>query len=128
MVSILVFNEPVIQRMLNSPEGDVGQYLARRGRLIVFAAKKQVGVKTGQLRESIHMRHLYDSRGQFLMIGSEKHYALLHHEGSRPHTISPNRAQTLKFTRGAQVVYTKRVYHPGTKPNRYLTDHLRLVK
>lgn len=128
MATIVVFNEPVLERMLNSPEGDVGIYLARRGRLIVLAAKKQVGVDTGQLRESIHMRHLYDGRGQFLLIGSNEKYALAHHEGTRPHVITPSRAQTLKFTRGAQVIYAKRVYHPGTKANRYLTDHLRLVK
>lgn len=113
--------------VLNNPSGDVGRYLARKGRTINIAAKAQVGVRTGALRASIHMRHLRDSRGQFVRIGSALNYAYLHHEGSKPHVITPNRAQVLRFTTRGRVVYAHAVMHPGTKPNRYLTDNLRLV-
>jgi len=114
--------------VLNNPSGDVGRYLARKGRIITVAAKAQVGVRTGALRASIHMRHLRDSRGQFVRIGSALNYAYLHHEGSKPHVITPNRAQVLRFVNRGRVVYAHAVMHPGTKPNRYLTDNLRLVR
>jgi len=114
--------------VLNNPSGDVGRYLARKGRLIMMAAKAQVGVRTGALRASIHMRHLRDSRGQFVRVGSALNYAYLHHEGSKPHVITPNRAQVLRFVNRGRIIYAHAVMHPGTKPNRYLTDNLGLVR
>lgn len=114
--------------LLNNPSGSVGRYLARKGRMVTVAAKAQVGVRTGALRASIHMRHLRDSRGQFVRIGSSLNYALMHHEGTKPHLITPNRAQVLRFVKGSRVVYAHAVMHPGTKPNKFLTDNLGLVR
>lgn len=114
--------------LLNNPSGSVGRYLARKGRMVAVAARAQVGVRTGALRASIHMRHLRDSRGQFVRIGSALNYALMHHEGTKPHLITPNRAQVLRFVKGSRVVYAHAVMHPGTKPNKFLTDNLRLVR
>ena len=114
--------------LLNNPSGSVGRYLARKGRIVTVAARAQVGVRTGALRASIHMRHLRDSRGQFVRIGSALNYALMHHEGTKPHLITPNRAQVLRFVKGSRVVYAHAVMHPGTKPNKFLTDNLRLVR
>ena len=114
--------------MLNNPSGDVGRYLAKKGRIVQAAARSQVGVRTGALRASIHMRHLRDSRGQYVKIGSALNYALLHHEGSKPHLIVPKRATVLKFATRGRMVYAHAVMHPGTKANRYLTDNLKLVK
>jgi hypothetical protein len=128
MATVFVPRKAEMDFLLKSPAGPVGRYLARKGRLVLFAAKAQVGVRTGALRASLHMRHLRDSRGQFVRIGSPLDYALAHHEGTRPHRITPNRAQVLRFTRGSAVVYAHSVMHPGTKPNRYLTNNLRLVK
>jgi hypothetical protein len=124
----VVIRKAELDFMLNNPSGDVGRYLARKGRMIKMAAMAQVGVRTGALRASIHMRHLRDSRGQFVKIGSSLNYALAHHEGTKPHLITPNRAQVLRFTRGSTVVYAHSVMHPGTKPNKFLTDNLGLVR
>jgi len=124
----VVIRKAELDFMLNNPSGDVGRYLARKGRMIKMAAMAQVGVRTGALRASIHMRHLRDSRGQFVRIGSPLNYALAHHEGTKPHLITPNRAQVLRFTRGSTVVYAHAVMHPGTKPNKFLTDNLGLVR
>jgi hypothetical protein len=125
---IVVFREAVLDRYLNHPEGQVGRYLARRGRMIEAAARRQVGVRTGALRASIHMRHFRDSRGQYVKIGSPLNYALLHHEGSRPHMIYPDRSPVLRFARRGTIVFAHAVRHPGTKANRYLTDNLGLVR
>ena len=94
-MATVVFRKAELDFMLNSPEGDVGRYLAKKGRLLMAAAKTQVGVRTGALRSSIHMRHLRDSRGQYVKIGSNLDYALLHHQGTKPHIIRPDRAQEL---------------------------------
>ena len=124
----VVIRKAELDFLLNNPSGDVGRYLAGKGRMIKMAAMAQVGVRTGALRASIHMRHLRDSRGQFVRIGSSLNYALAHHEGTKPHLITPNRAQVLRFTRGSTVVYAHSVMHPGTKPNKFLTDNLGLVR
>jgi hypothetical protein len=40
--------------------------------------------------------------------------------GTRPHTILPNKKKVLRFTVGGRIVFAKRVDHPGTKPNNFL--------
>lgn len=127
-MSYVVIRKAELDFLLNNPSGAVGRYLAKKGRIITAAAKAQVGVRTGALRASIHMRHLRDSRGQFVKIGSALNYALMHHEGTKPHVIAAKRAPVLRFVSKGRVVYAHAVMHPGTKPNRYLTDNLRLVR
>ena len=117
-----------LDNYLNNPQGEVGKYLRKRGRLIVAAAKRQVGVDTGRLRDSIHSIHLRDSRSQYLWIGSNEPHALMHHQGTKPHTIVPREAPILRFTSGSRIIYSRHVEHPGTRPNRYLSDQLYLVK
>jgi len=123
----LIFREPAMDRLLLSPSGDVGKYLAKKGRLIEAGAKRQVGVQTGALRASIHMRHFSDPRGQYVKIGSSLNYARLHHEGTKPHLIRPNTAHMLRFYSKGQIVFAHMVRHPGTPANRYLTDNMRRV-
>ena len=114
--------------IFNNPRGPVGLYLRRLGSRILAAAKSQVGVRTGALRASLHMRHFRDPRGQYIRIGSSVKHALMHHEGTRPHLILPKKRQVLRFYSRGQIVITHMVRHPGTRPNRYLTDNLRLVR
>jgi hypothetical protein len=125
MASRVVFREPQMTNMLDNPSGDVGKYMANRGRLLVGMAKRQVGVKTGALRASINMTHSRTGRGQQIRIGSSLPYARLHHEGSPPHLIRPKNARMLRFYSRGQIVFTHMVRHPGTRPNRYLTDNMR---
>lgn len=122
------FYPGALDYVLNNPSGDVGLYLRKRGRLIVAAAKRQVGVETGRLQNSINFTHLRDGRSQYLWIGSKEAHALMHHEGTRPHVILPREAPILRFSSGSRIVYTRHVNHPGTRPNRYLSDQLYLVK
>jgi hypothetical protein len=114
-----------LHAVLNTPAGNLWKALERRGDAIVRGAKRQVGVKTGALRASIHMRHLGNRTGQYLWIGSTKNYALAHHEGTKPHTITPSTAPVLVFRSGSKIVKTAVVKHPGTRPNRYLTTPMR---
>lgn len=123
----VIFYPGQMDRLLDHPDGPVGKDLKRRGRLVQAAAKGQVGVRTGALRASIHMRHLRDSRGQYVQIGSKKKYALMHHEGTRPHMIFPDRARVLRFVTRGRLVFAHAVRHPGTKANKYLSDNLKLI-
>lgn len=111
----------------DNPLGPVGRNLAKRGYAVLMGARAQVGVKTGALRASLHMRHFKDPRGQYVRIGSDLNYALAHHEGTKPHLIRPRRAEKLRFVSRGVIVHTHLVRHPGTPPNRYLTDNLHLA-
>lgn len=123
----VIFYEAALEKFLNSPSGQVGDYLRRKGNQIMVLSKSMVGVRTGALRSSIHMRHSRDPRGQYVKIGSELPYAKMHHEGTRPHMIYPKKAQILKFTTKGRVVYAHSVRHPGTRANKYLTTPMRQV-
>lgn len=116
-----------LDHFLNSPSGEVGRHMRKVGTRIYVAARAQVGVDTGELRSSIYLAH--ERRGSFqqVRIGSDNDIALIHHEGTRPHVIRPNTHEYLRFRKGTRVVYSRQVFHPGTQPNRYLSDNLRVA-
>lgn len=126
--SRLTLNRIELDRALNSQSGEIGTWLRRRGLMMVLAAKQQVGVETGRLRDSIHMRISRDPVGQKLIISASGPNAIPHHNGTRPHIITPNDANILRFSAGGRIVYTHSVNHPGTRPNRYLSDQLWMVR
>jgi hypothetical protein len=113
---------------LNSPRGELGRYLVARAQELIAAARIQVGADTGKLRASIHIRkHSRSATGQYMEIGTTGvDYALVHHEGSRPHVIV--RDTPMRFSSGGRVIYTHAVVHPGTRPNKYLSDNLNRFK
>lgn len=125
VVNVKIFKE-ALHIELNTPAGSVWGYLHKKGEKAVEDAKRMVKVRTGALRKSINMEHYPLRNGQYLVIGSNKSYALAHHEGTRPHIITPNPPNTvLVFRKGSRVIATPRVLHPGTKPNPYLSTQLR---
>jgi len=119
------FYSVVLDNFLNNPSGDVGRFLDNKGKEILALAKAKVGVRTGKLRNSLHMRHMRDARGQYVWVGSKLDYALAHHEGTGPRTITPKSGKVLRFVSRGQIVYAHSVQHPGTKANRYLSEALR---
>ena len=122
----LVLYKPIIQFELRGRNGMVDKHLHRIGNRIQQRAKLQVKVRTGKLRASIRMRHETQRGERAVRVGAYTSYALIHHQGTRPHIITPNKpGGNLVFMRGSRVIHTKLVNHPGTRPNRYLTDQLR---
>ena len=117
-----------INRALNSPSGMTGRHMYKKAKAVQFAAKRQVGVRTGRLKNSIRIyNHRGHATGQEMYIGSAVPYALLHHEGARRHRIeAKGKKSYLRFRSGSKIVFRRSVNHPGTKPNRYLTDNLYL--
>lgn len=123
----IVWRQIPLDVLLKQPQGEVGRWLRKRGTMIQSAAKAQAGIKTGALKASIKLIHERTVFGQMLTIGSPLSYALVHHEGSRPHVITPKNAKMLRFTSKGRVVYARTVLHPGTRPNRYLADNLYMI-
>lgn len=125
--SALYVSDKNLDTFLNSPQGDVGTYLKERGRAIVLASKRQVGKDTRELERSIYMIHQRVSGLQQVWIGSDNNIALIHHEGTRPHAIVARNAEFLRFRVSGRMVYTRKVMHPGTPANNYLSDNLYLA-
>jgi len=117
-----------LRAYLNTPAGPLWRKLERRAELAQKMAKAQVGVDTGRLKSSIYKRHLGNATGQYIVIGSDLNYALMHHEGTRPHVIMASSSKNLKFVKNGKKIFTPMVRHPGTQPNRYLTRQLSIFK
>lgn len=112
--------------LTNTGERDLWKYMELRGLRAITGARAKVGVKTGALKDSIHMRHWAERTGQVVRIGSNLPYALAHHEGTRPHIIEPRTpGGVLRFSGKRGVVVTRSVMHPGTRPNPYLSSQIR---
>jgi hypothetical protein len=91
-------------------------------------ARRDVGKDTRKLYNSIKSSMKIGSRGGPVgTVLADSKIARLHHDGTRAHLIRPRRQNTLRFPSRGRIVYTKIVHHPGTKPNRFLTDNLRRV-
>ena len=123
----LRLNRREMDSFLNSPRGEVGREMKKIGFRIQLAAKAQVGKDTGDLMRSIGMIHERIGLFQQVHIGSNDEIAYIHHEGTRPHTISARNGKALRFSNNGRMVYTRSVNHPGTLPNRYLSDNLKLA-
>lgn len=122
-----VLHKLAYEQLTTSPRGDVGNYLRKRAIQLQGLARKQVGVKTGALKVSIRYKVVRDGKGLVATVGSHNRIALMHHNGTKPHFIRPRRAQTLRFYSHGRIVYSQLVFHPGTRPNKYLTDNLSRV-
>lgn len=142
----LVLDPRKVAEVLRSPSGPVVRRLMQDGQLVKAAARRQVGVYRppdayaaahrkrlpGTLRDSIVTRLIIHSGplGVAVAVGSEDPIALLHHEGTRPHVIRARVKPQLVFywARVGRVVAFRQVNHPGTQPNRYLTDSLAVLR
>jgi hypothetical protein len=127
----LTIYDSKLHLFLNTPNSgdreDLWKYIERRLNRTVFAAKRDVGVRTGALRASISSYHLGNSTGQYAGVRATRPYALMHHEGTRPHLIKPSSAPKLVFVSKSRVVRTSLVKHPGTKPNKFLANNLDIL-
>ena len=114
--------------VLRGEGGPVWNDISKRTRKATTLAKAQVGKDTRALYRSISSRVSAGSRGGVTgVVTANNKIALMHHNGTRPHIIMANKKSTLRFKSRGKIVYAKVVRHPGTKPNRYLTDSLRKV-
>lgn len=121
-------NTAGIKYVLRGQGGPVWNDITKRTRRAHTLARIQMGKDTRALHRSTTYRVSVGSRGGVTgTVISNNKIALMHHNGTRPHIIVPKKAKTLRFKSRGKIVYAKIVRHPGTRPNRYLTDSLRKV-
>lgn len=117
-----------IRYVLRGQGGPVWNDISKRTRRAHTMARAQVGKDTRALYRSISYRVSVGSRGGVTgTVVADDPKALMHHEGTVPHIIAARKAKSLRFKSRGRIVYAKVVRHPGTRPNRYLTDSLRKV-
>lgn len=130
----IIIDSAALDNMLRGPHGEVVRDLIRRGETLQRLAKRQCGYgrgdsSYGHLRDSIVKRVMTGTGGApAVMVGSSHPIALIHHEGTKPHVILPKRFDgVLAWEDGTAMNgmrFARVVNHPGTSPNRYLTDNL----
>lgn len=59
-------------------------------------------------------------------ISANTPYARSVHEGSKPHDIVPRKAKVLAFMSNGEMVFRKRVRHPGTKGNPWMSRTVKM--
>lgn len=145
--SRVVMDPQAVAQLLRSEQGPVFRQLTRAGDVVKDGAQRRAPVwrpssgepdwsirrreskrKPGTLRDSIVKRVVEGGPGGFtILVGTEDEVALYVHEGTEPHEITPVRAPALVFW-SARLRTTVRspvgVFHPGTRPQRFLTDSL----
>lgn len=139
----VVIDPQKLAELLRSPSGPVVRRLMADGQHVKEAARQQVGVspagpvlkgnrRPGTLRDSIVTRLISHPNplGFAVMVGSEDPIALIHHEGTEPHLIRARNSPVLVFwwPKIGQLMRVRYVNHPGTQPNRYLTDSLAALR
>ncbi len=98
-------------------------------RRIVAEAQRRVPVRSGFLRSTIQEEPATGSGRNAVTGGviATAPYARFVHDGTRPHLIVPRRSSVLVFEIGGRTVFTKRVHHPGTRPNPFIRDAMEAV-
>lgn len=118
--------------LLHSPAGPIARHLIERATKVQMAARAQAPRRTGCLQESIVKR--VETHGGEIAIRivsdttpcspSRTSYSLYVHEGTVPHDIPGAFGIPSPFGIGGRF---DGKFHPGTAPNRFLTDNLHLA-
>lgn len=119
-------NRGRIARMLRLPGGLVYRNMERRVRRVEAAA---VRLAPGSMKRGIRASIGSGPGGEFRGTVKSTHPASIFViNGTRPHRIEPRRpGGVLRFTVGGRVVYARFVNHPGSKPNDFLGQALRVA-
>lgn len=123
----VTFDPRALAELLRGPTGPVVRNAIVVAEQVKVRAQQRVGKDSHKLEHSIVKRVATGPEGVVVLVGSDLPYAILHHKGTRPHVIVAKAGGVLVFEVGGKKVFTRRVRHPGTKPNRFLTDAARDV-
>lgn len=93
----------------------------RGGAHLLAATKPLVPVRTGRTAAALVFRMDRtgaEVRGRLTVLGgrTQQQIMLWLDRGTRPHWITPLRAQVLRFVVSGTVFFRGRAFHPGTKP------------
>mgnify|MGYP001221486015 CR=1 FL=1 len=95
---------------------------------IRYATDLQAQEVWGNLMENSPQKHgrlagswkLNQQGDMMYMIGTSVAYAAVMNDGSDPYEIFPRNASALRFEIGGQVIFAKRVKHPGIRGTGYI--------
>lgn len=125
-------NQAQMRAVLGGAPGGVSADLDARAARVLAAARTLVGVRTGTLLTSIRVERGRGPHGERADIVAGvpgiTTYLGFHHDGTGPHIIRPRRRKALRFIAGGQVVFARKVNHPGSAGTRFLTDALRAAR
>lgn len=99
-----------LERRLHAMERSTREYPRDWGNAYVDVGRPQIPVRTGKTRQSLQVRSA-DSAGAEIEASS---VAVLLDTGTLAHPIEAKR-EAVKFQRGGQTVFAKRVDHPGMR-------------
>lgn len=121
-VSVRV-NPGVIDRLLRRRGGSVERKLRERTERVEEIARQEAPGSMGDYMSSRVEEGPRGLRGVVTNNHPAVFYVL---EGTPAHEIRARRAKALRFEAGGQILFRKRVWHPGTRANNFLARALRL--
>lgn len=116
-------DQGAIARLLRARGGIARRRLERRTDRVADAARAEA---PGSMGRYISSRVDETPQGLQGVVICDHPKVRLVLDGTRPHLIRPRRARALRFTVGGDVVFSKLVRHPGTRPNNFLARALRI--
>jgi hypothetical protein len=129
----LITDGAAMAELLRSPTGPVGVKLIERATVVQLAAKRQAPRDSGCLEDTIVKRVEEDAESGFVIrivsdttpcSPTRTSYSLFVHEGTKPHNIPNAFGWGEEFGVGGNF---DGFFHPGTEPNKFLTDNLPLA-
>jgi len=102
--------------------GPLGQSVNRLAKETAWRSRQLGNKRTGKMVGNIEIKKGHWKRGIQFEVGSDVPYALYVNEGTKPHEIKAKNAPFLVFfwPKVGRVVHFKRVWHPGTRPYKFL--------
>lgn len=136
--TVATIDPKALQAYLDGPNGPSSRALLVAGERVKQEAIRLAPKRSQNLSRHIVKRLTTRYRKPVVIVGADVPYALFVHEGTRPHVIKPKKGKFLAFRwPGAPKnmgrlpdgrVLARVVHHPGTKPNRFLTNALRVLR
>jgi len=131
-VSVKYVEDVTALRAFLSWDGAPGRDFERRMKTLAYRQTGDAPRRTGRMAGLVGPRRLQSDFGRYLEGGAgvnvastnAKGYAQYVSSGTRPHVILPKRGKALRFVIAGRTVFARRVNHPGTRANPYLTRHL----
>lgn len=111
------------QHVIAQTDRAIEEALTFAGRFAQDHVRKYPGFKpqSGALQSATKTRIVRTSGGKLVRISNAKKYASAIDGGARPHVIVPKRGKFLRFRgRGGNMVFARRVNHPGNRPYKFL--------
>ena len=109
-----------LQQISGRLNGGVKRDLDRRARLVKAEAERLVGVDSGRLKRTIRIER---GTGYVEVVAGrpgKTPYLGYHLYGAPPHVIRVRRRKALRFEMNGEIVFAKKVNHPGNAANPFL--------